>query len=111
MSAAWPDRPVHAGSGGGAASRRVVTRWAWRLLRREWRQQLLVLILLALTVGAAAFGVAAAYNVAARPGPQFGSAGYLLQFSGPQPAMTADITDVRRAFGTAQVIGHQFVSI
>jgi putative ABC transport system permease protein len=111
MSAAWPDRPVHAGSGGGAASRRVVTRWAWRLLRREWRQQLLVLILLALTVGAAAFGVAAAYNVAARPGPQFGSAGYLLQFSGPQPAMTADITDVRRAFGTVQVIGHQFVSI
>ncbi len=112
MSAMGPDRPVHAGSGGGgAAGRRVVTRWAWRLLRREWRQQLLVLILLALTVGAAAFGVAAAYNVAARPGPQFGSAGYLLQFSGPQPAMTADITDVRRAFGTVQVIGHQFVSI
>ena len=96
---------------GGAAGRRVVTRWAWRLLRREWRQQLLVLLLLALTVAAAAFGVAAAYNVASRPGPQFGSASYLLQFAGPRKAMTADITAARKAFGTVQVIGHQSVSI
>src|ERR1700685_32360 len=108
MSAMLQDRPVLGGAaGGGAAGRRVVTRWAWRLLRREWRQQLLVLILLALTVGAAAFGVAAAYNVAARPGPQFGSAGYLLQFSRPQPALTADIPGGRRAFRTAQVIRRQ----
>ncbi len=113
MSAMLPDRPVLAGSGsGGAAGRRVVTRWARRLLRREWRQQILVLTLLALTVGAAAFGVAAAYNVAPLPNPQFGSASYLLQFAGPdQKTMTADITAARKAFGTIQVIGHQFVSI
>ena len=112
MSAMLHDRPVLTGSvGGGAAGRRVVTRWAWRLLRREWRQQLLVLLLLALTVAAAAFGVAAAYNVASRPSPQFGSASYLLQFAGPQKTMTADITAARKAFGTVQVIGHQAVSI
>ena len=112
MSAMLHDRPVLAGSvSGGAAGRRVVTRWAWRLLRREWRQQLLVLLLLALTVATAAFGVAAAYNVASRPSPQFGSASYLLQFAGPQKTMTAEITAARKAFGTVQVIGHQPVSI
>jgi putative ABC transport system permease protein len=92
--------------------RRVVIRWARRLLRREWRQQVLVMALLALTVGAAAFGVAAAYNVAALPGPQFGSANYLLQFAGAdQKTMAADITAARKAFGTIQVIGRQFVAI
>jgi putative ABC transport system permease protein len=113
MSAMLQDRPALAGSAsGGAAGRRVVTRWARRLLRREWRQQILVLALLALTVGAAAFSVAAAYNVAPLPNPQFGSASYLLQFAGPdQKAMTADITAARKAFGTIQVIGRQFVSI
>lgn len=107
------DRPVVPGSvSGGAAGRRLVTRWAWRLLRREWRQQILVLALLALTVAAAAFGVAAAYNLASLPGPQFGSAGYLLQFSGTgQKTMTADIAAARKAFGTVQVIGRQFVPI
>jgi putative ABC transport system permease protein len=113
MSVMLQDRPVLPGSvSGGAAGRRVVIRWARRLLRREWRQQILVLALLALTVGAAAFGVAAAYNVASLPGPQFGSANYLLQFAGTgQKTMTADIAAARRTFGTIEVIGRQFVSI
>ena len=97
---------------GGTAGRRVVTRWARRLLRREWRQQMLVLALLALTVGAACFGVAAAYNLAPPPSPQLGSADYLLQFAGPGgKAMTADIAAARKAFGTIEVVGHQFVPI
>lgn len=107
------DRPVRPGSvSGGTAGRRVVTRWARRLLRREWRQQILVLALLALTVGAASFGVAAAYNVASLPNPQFGSADYLLQFAGPgQKTMMADIAAARKAFGSIQVIGRQFVPV
>jgi putative ABC transport system permease protein len=107
------NRPVLRGSAsGGAAGRRVVVRWARRLLRREWRQQILVLSLLALTVGAAAFGVAAAYNVASLPDPQFGSASYLLQFTGgDHQAMTADITAARKAFGSIQVISRQFVPV
>jgi putative ABC transport system permease protein len=113
MSVMPRDRPVLPGSvSGGTAGRRVVTRWARRLLRREWRQQILVLALLALPVGAAAFGVTAAYNVASLPGPQFGSADYLLQFAGAgQKTMTADIAAARKAFGAIQVIGRQFVPI
>ena len=73
---------------------------------------MLVLALLALTVGAACFGVAAAYNLAPLPNPQLGSADYLLQFAGPGgKAMTADIAAARRAFGTIEVVGHQFVPI
>jgi putative ABC transport system permease protein len=113
MSAMLHDRRSLPGSvSGGTAGRRVVTRWARRLLRREWRQQILVLALLALTVAAATFGVAAAYNVASLPGLQFGSANHLLQFAGTdQKTMTADIAAARKAFGTIQVIGRQFVSI
>ncbi len=118
MNATLSDRPVLPGpvSGGpvsgGTAGRRVMTRWARRLLRREWRQQILVLALLALTVGAASFGVAAAYNTSSLPNPQFGSAGYLVQFAGiGQRTMTADVAAVRKAFGTIEVIGRQFVPV
>jgi putative ABC transport system permease protein len=113
MTAVAPGRPALLGTaGGGVAARRAVTRWAFRLLRREWRQQLLVLVLLAFTVAAAAFSEAAAYNVASLPGPQFGSANHLLQFAGSDPkALQADIAAARKAFGTIQVIGRRFVPI
>ena len=70
MSATLRDRPVLAGpAGGGVPARRAVARWAWRLLRREWRQQILVLALLTLTVAAAAFSVSGCLQrgVPARP--------------------------------------------
>src|SRR5215469_18183329 len=113
MTATLPDRAALPGSaGGGVAARRAVARWAWRLLRREWRQQVLVVVLLALAVAAAAFSVPAAYNVASLPGPQFGSANHLLQFAGSGPkALGADIAEARKAFGTIQVISRRFVPI
>ncbi len=113
MSATLRDRHGLAGpAGGGVPARRAVARWAWRLFRREWRQQVLVLALLILTVAAAAFSVSAAYNVASLPGPQFGSANHLLQLNGTNPkALAADIAAARKAFGTIQVIGRRFVPI
>jgi putative ABC transport system permease protein len=113
VSAALRDRPLRPGSaGGGVPARRAVARWAWRLFRREWRQQFLVLALLAVTVAAAAFSVSAAFNVASLPGPQFGSASHLLQFDGTNPGtLAADIAAARKAFGAIQVIGRRFVPI
>ena len=105
-------RALDGPAGGGVPARRAVARWAWRLFRREWRQQALILALLILTVAAAAFSVSAAYNVASLPGPQFGSASYLLQFDGSEPnVLAADIAAARKAFGTIQVIGRRFVPI
>lgn len=113
MSATLRDWEVRPGpAGGGVPARRAMARWAWRLFRREWRQQILVLALLILTVAAAAFSVSAAYGVASLPGPQFGSANHLLQFDGTNPkALAADIAAARKAFGTIQVIGRRFVPI
>ena len=41
---------------GGAPARRAVVRWAWRLFRREWRQQLLILALITVAVAATIVG-------------------------------------------------------
>ena len=47
MSTALLDHTAQAGAGnGGVPARRAVIRWAWRMFRREWRQQLLVLALM-----------------------------------------------------------------
>jgi putative ABC transport system permease protein len=47
-------RPALQGrANGGVAARRAVVRWAWRMFRREWRQQVLVVALLTVAVAAA----------------------------------------------------------
>ena len=64
MSLALEERPqevVPTGSGGGPA-RRAIFRWSWRLFRREWRQQVLVLALIVFSVAATTVGVGLAYN-------------------------------------------------
>jgi putative ABC transport system permease protein len=113
MRATLAGQPVLPGpASGGIPARRAIARWAWRLLRREWRQQILVLALLTLTVAAAAFSVSAADNVASLPGPQFGSANHLLQFPGTDPKiLAADIAAARKAFGTIEVIGRRTAAI
>ena len=51
---------------GGVAARRAVIRWALRLFRREWRQQLLVLVLLCVAVAAAICSITIVHHT--RPG-------------------------------------------
>jgi putative ABC transport system permease protein len=65
-------------SGGGMPARLAVSRWAWRLFRREWRRQALVLALLAFAVAVTVFGLGAAGAVSPPGAAQFGDAGYLL---------------------------------
>ncbi|HXA34448.1 MAG TPA: hypothetical protein VNV87_19515, partial [Acidimicrobiales bacterium] len=47
---------------GGAPARRAVVRWAWRLFRREWRQQFLILALIVVAVAATIVGSSVATN-------------------------------------------------
>ncbi len=64
MSTALHQRPIGSPTDhGGAPARRAVIRWAWRLYRREWRQQLLVLALVAVAMAATSAGLAMATNV------------------------------------------------
>lgn len=48
---------------GSAPARRAVTRWSLRLLRQEWRQQVVVIALITFAVFAAVLAATAAYNV------------------------------------------------
>ncbi|MGH9296313.1 MAG: hypothetical protein ACRD0B_13355, partial [Acidimicrobiales bacterium] len=49
-------------AGGGAPARRAMNRWAWRLFRREWRQQLLLFALITVAVAATVLGAGVATN-------------------------------------------------
>ena len=107
------ERPVVAGTpDGGVPARRAVIRWAWRLFRREWRQQLLVLALLMLAVAATIWGAGVATNTPP-PNPNagtFGTAAALVTLPGTDPRLQADIATVTSKYGPADVIENQAIS-
>jgi putative ABC transport system permease protein len=97
---------------GGLPARRAVLRWGWRLLRRDWRQQLLVLVLLSVAVAAAGFGVSATYHLVPSADARFGTANHRLELDGTDPRrLAAAVADVRSWFGTAEVISRRFVPV
>ena len=89
---------------GGAPARRAVLRWGWRLFRREWRQQILVLALLTVAVATATFSGAFGYSFPRTADGRFGSAEQRMEFNATEPQATADIAAARRYFGTVDVI-------
>ena len=112
MTTVLAERPVDHGSGnGGVAARRAVVRWAWRLFRREWRQQLLVLGLLTAAVAAATLGEAVGPSAAASLEGTFGTANYLVRMPGTSPAIAGNVAAARDWFGTIDVITRQRVPI
>jgi putative ABC transport system permease protein len=103
LSVALEERPAaeeHAGSGGGPA-RRAIFRWSWRLFRREWQQQVLVLALIGFSVAATTVGVALAYNAVQPQDAMFGTANSSMTFSGSDHA---DVTAAEKAFGAVDEI-------
>lgn len=106
------DRPTAIrGRNGGVAARRAIVRWALRLFRREWRQQVLVLALLTVAVAATAGGLALVNAAAPRANAVFGNANNILTISGSAQALRADITAARNHFGAVEAITHQKVAI
>jgi putative ABC transport system permease protein len=105
-------RPASAGTGnGGLPARRAVMRWAWRLFRREWRQQLLVLALIIVAVGAVVLGAAVATNTPPRADTGFGTAQDLATFSTPDPQLASQIAGLQHRFGRVEVIENQTLLI
>src|SRR6202020_2568008 len=95
---------------GGVPARRAVIRWAWRLFRREWRQQFLILALIALAVAATIVGSAVATNNPPPKNAGFGSAQYSASFP-TYDAHTASVISRLEADGPVQVIENQTLSI
>jgi len=97
---------------GGVAARRAVTRWAGRMFRREWRQQLLVMTLLTAAVTAAVGSITIVHNASFALDGEFGSASELLKFDGSDPRkLEAGLAAARRSFGTIEVIGHRAIPV
>src|SRR3984957_3991288 len=85
MSVGVLERPttaaVPAPSSGGIPARRAMIRWAWRLFRREWRQQLLILPLIVVAVAAVVVGAAVAVNTPPPADAGFGTAHDMATFN------------------------------
>jgi putative ABC transport system permease protein len=97
---------------GGVAARRAVVRWAWRMFRREWRQQLLVVTLLTVAVAAAIGSITIAYNAVPADDSDFGTANQVLTFDASNPrTLQAGLGLAERSFGTIDTIGHRSVPI
>ena len=91
---------------------RAVVRWAVRLYRREWRQQLVVLSLLAVAVAAAIGSITVVHTTAPANSSEFGSANTLLNFDGSDPRkLEAGLAAARRSFGTIDVTAHRSVAV
>jgi putative ABC transport system permease protein len=97
---------------GGLAARRAIVRWAGRMFRREWRQQLLVLTLLTVAVTAAIGSITIAHNSVPADNSDFGSANQVLSLNPSDPReLQAALDSAKQAFGTFDVIGHRSVSV
>ena len=104
-----PDLDADAGSG--IVARRAVIRWGWRLFRREWRQQLLVLGLLTVAVAATIWGASVVTNAQIPPGyPTFGTGAAQVTLPGTDPQLTADIAAIAGRWGPADLIEKQNIT-
>jgi putative ABC transport system permease protein len=105
-----PAPPAPRASGGRRTARRAINRWARRLLRREWRQQLLVLALLTLAVAATTVGLGLVVNVQSSDQAQLGTATTRIDFGKPGNVANT-IALARQAFGTVEAIEHSSVPV
>jgi putative ABC transport system permease protein len=104
-----PDLDADAGSG--IVARRAVIRWGWRLFRREWRQQLLVLGLLTVAVAATIWGASVVTNSQIPPSyPTFGTGAARVTLPGTDPHLTTDIATIAGRWGPADLIEKQNIT-
>ncbi|HTZ23531.1 MAG TPA: FtsX-like permease family protein [Streptosporangiaceae bacterium] len=112
MNTMVPERAAtRRSANGGVAARRAVARWAVRLLRHEWRQQLLILALITAAVAATVVGSAVATTTPSPATAAFGTAQDLATFTGPGPRIAAEIASIKHRFGTVDVIENQTFSV
>ncbi len=112
MSTALRERPGSAGtSNGGVPARRAVIRWSWRMFRREWRQQLLVLALIVVALAATVIGAAVATDTPPPAGAGFGTAQDAASFQASGPKLASQVSALQRRFGLLDVIENQVIAI
>jgi putative ABC transport system permease protein len=93
------------------AARRAVSRWAWRLFRREWRQQLLVLALVTVAVATTILGSTVATNNPPPANSGFGTAQDAATFPGAGPHLSAQVASLQHRFGRVDMIADETLPI
>lgn len=112
MSTALRERPVRqAAANGGLAARRAVIRWAVRLLRREWKQQLLILAMITVAVGATVAGSTVASDTPAPAAGVLGTARDAASFSGTPATIAAAVQRIESRYGRADVIENEPIPV
>jgi putative ABC transport system permease protein len=124
MSVGVLERPATGAApaaGGGIPARRAMVRWAWRLFRREWRQQLLIVLLIIVAVAAVVVGAAVAVNTPPPRDAGFGTAHDLASFSLSTPTskapgvtlshVQAQIATLEQRYGRVQVIANETFNV
>ncbi|MBV9445376.1 MAG: hypothetical protein JO345_05710 [Streptosporangiaceae bacterium] len=91
--------------------RRAVIRWAIRLLRREWRQQLLILALITVAVGATVIAATVATDTPAPIAGVLGTAQDAASISGSPASINAGITKLEHLYGRVDVIENESVPV
>jgi len=109
VSTALREPPDLTAGEGGIVARRAAIRWAMRLFRREWRQQLLVLGLLTVAVAATIWGTSAVVNVQLSNASYatFGTASAQVTLPGTDPRLAADVAAIQGRWGPADLIENQ----
>ena len=111
MSTALRERPASAGtSNGGVPARRAVIRWSWRMFRREWRQQTLVLALIVVALAATVVGAAVATDTPPPAGAGFGTAQDMATLPGG-PHLAGQIAVLQQHVGRVDVIENQAIAV
>jgi putative ABC transport system permease protein len=99
------------GLGGGVPARRAVIRWALRLLRREWRQQLLIPALITVAVAATVVASAVATDTPSPIAGVLGTAQDAALLTGPSAKINAEIKGLESRYGRADVIENESVPV
>jgi putative ABC transport system permease protein len=88
-----------------AIARRSLSRWALRLALREWKQRMLIVLLIAVASAATLLGIAVATGTAGTPNAStFGTAQTLIQLPGTTRNLPGVISSIEKAYGPASVV-------
>jgi putative ABC transport system permease protein len=95
-----PDDPRRA-----AMARRSLSRWALRLAVREWKQRVLIVLLIAVASAATLFGIAVASATPGTPNAGiYGTAKTLIQLPPGTSDLPGLIAKIEKAYGAASVV-------
>jgi hypothetical protein len=88
-----------------AMARRTLTRWAVRLALREWKQRILIVLLIAVASAATLLGIAVASATPGTPNAgTFGTAATLVELPGNTPQLPGVVAKIEKAYGAASVV-------